>query len=185
MEKTAAMFKRFIQLQWKSFFRSSSFGKSIALKTAMIFIGIYLLATLVAAVAGMYFLLRKSVPGASPMWTIGHYFVYWLLIELFLRFFMQKLPVMDIKPLLPHPIEKSAIAHYILGRSAVSIYNLLPIFFFVPFAVVLLFHGYPVLNVLLWQVSIFAIVLCMNYVNFIVNKSDGALAIIGEAIVSL
>ncbi|TAI47520.1 DUF5687 family protein [Flagellimonas allohymeniacidonis] len=179
------MFKHFIRLQWKSFFRSSSFGKGIALKILMIFFGIYMLTTLVATGAGMYFILRKLAPDVNPMWLISQYFVYWILIELFLRYFMQKLPVMDIKPFLSYPIKKSAITHYILGRSAVSIYNLLAIFFFVPFAIVLIFKGYPAVNVLFWVVSIFAIVLCVNYVNFIVNKSDKALLVIGGIIVAL
>ena len=179
------MFKHFIRLQWKSFFRSSSFGKGLALKILMIFFGIYMLTTLVATGAGMYFILRKLAPEVNPMWLIGQYFVYWVLIELFARYFMQKLPVMDIKPFLSYPIKKSAITHYILGRSAVSIYNLLAIFFFVPFAIVLVFKGYPVVNVVFWVISIFAIVLCVNYVNFIVNKSDKALAIIGGVIVAL
>nr|WP_299343288.1 DUF5687 family protein [Allomuricauda sp.] len=179
------MFKHFIRLQWKSFFRSSSFGKGIALKILMVFLGLYLLISLVGAGVGMYFILRKLVPDVSPMWLISQYFVYWILIELFLRYFMQKLPVMDIKPFLSLPIKKSAIAHYILGRSAVSVYNLLAIFFFVPFAIVLIFQGYPALNVLLWVVSIGAITLCINYVNFIINKSDKALVIIGAIIVGL
>jgi hypothetical protein len=33
--------------------------------------------------------------------------IYWLLIELVLRYFMQKLPVMNVKPLLMLPIKKS------------------------------------------------------------------------------
>lgn len=138
---------------------------------------------LAAAGGGMYFILKKIFPDQSPMWTISQYFVYWVLIELLLRYFMQKLPVMDIKPFLTTPVKKSAIAHYILGRSGVSIYNLLSLFFFVPFAIVLLFHGYSVLNVLLWIVAVFAIVLCVNYINLLINKNDKALITISSLIV--
>jgi hypothetical protein len=177
------MFKLFTRLQWKSFFRSSTFGKSLGIKILMGFFGVMMLFYLAAAGGGMYFILKKIFPNQSPMWTISQYFIYWILIELFLRYFMQKLPVMDIKPFLTTPVKKSAIAHYILGRSGVSIYNLLSLFFFVPFAIVLLFHGYPVLNVLLWVVAIFAIVLCVNYINLLINKNDKALITIGGLIV--
>ncbi|WP_343486927.1 DUF5687 family protein [Allomuricauda sp. d1] len=179
------MFKRFIWLQWKSFFRSSSFGKSVAVKVLMGFFSIYLLATLLMTGAGMYFILREIFPDENPMWMLSRYFVYWVLIELFFRYFMQKLPVMDIKPLLISNIKKSSIAHYILGRSAVSFYNLLALFFFIPFAVVLMFKGYPTLNVLVWLVSIFALVLCINYVNFLINKNDRVLVVIGTLIAGL
>ena len=177
------MFKLFTRLQWKSFFRSATFGKSLGIKILMGFFGVMMLFYLAAAGGGMYFILKKIFPDQSPMWTISQYFIYWILIELFLRYFMQKLPVMDIKPFLTTPVKKSAIAHYILGRSGVSIYNLLSLFFFVPFAIVLLFHGYPVLNVLLWVVAIFAIVLCVNYINLLINKNDKALITIGGLIV--
>ncbi|MFD0795883.1 DUF5687 family protein [Maribacter chungangensis] len=177
------MFKLFTRLQWKSFFRSATFGKSLGLKILMGFFGVYMLVSLAGAGGGMYFILKKIFPEQSPMWTISQYFIYWVLIELFLRYFMQKLPVMDIKPFLTTPVKKSAIAHYILGRSAVSMYNLLSLFFFVPFAIVLLFNDYPALNVLLWVVAIFAIVLCINYINLLINKNDKALVVIGSSMV--
>jgi hypothetical protein len=144
----------------------------------MIFMGIYLLVSLVGMGAGMYFILRKAVPNENPLWLLSQYFIYWLLVELFLRYFMQKLPVMDIKPFLVTPVKKSAIAHYILGRSAASGYNLLSLFFFVPFAIVLLFHDYDALRVFLWVVSITALVLFVNYINLLINKSDKALVAI-------
>ncbi|MEO9512924.1 MAG: DUF5687 family protein [Flavobacteriaceae bacterium] len=179
------MFKRFLGLQWKSFFRSSSFGKGLALKLFMIFMGIFLLASLIGSGAGLYLFLKKVVPRVNPMWMLSQYMVYWVLIELFFRYFMQKLPVMDIKPLLTTPIRKSTITHYILGRSGTSVYNLMAPFFFLPFGVVLIFQGYPALNVICWLLSIFGIVLCINYVNFIINKSDKALVVIGGVIVAL
>lgn len=148
------------------------------------FFSLYLLATLIMLGVGAYFALREIFPDQNPMWVLSQYMVYWILIELFFRYFMQKLPVMDIKPLLISNIKKNAIAHYILGRSAVSMYNLLAIFFFVPFGIVLFAQGYAMINVFFWLLSILGIVLCINYVNFIINKSDKALvAIVGIIVV--
>ena len=179
------MFKRFIRLQWKSFFRSASFGKSLAIKILMGFFALYMLVSLIGAGLLLYTILRKIFPDENPMWMLSRYFVYWILIELFFRYFMQKLPVMDIKPLLISNIKKSSIAHYILGRSAVSFYNLLALFFFIPFGIVLMVKGYPALNVSLWLVSIFALVLCMNYVNFLINKVDKALYVLAGVLIGL
>ncbi|MEO1010635.1 MAG: DUF5687 family protein [Bacteroidota bacterium] len=169
------MFKHFANLQWKSFFRSSNLGKGLAIKIMMAFFGIMMLLYLAGAGSALYFILRKVFPHQNPMWIVSQYLVYWILIELVLRYFMQKLPVMDIKPFLVAPVKKSAITHYILGRSGLSIYNLLSLFFFVPFAIVLLFQGYPIVNVVLWVIAIFAIVLCTNYINLLVNKNDKVL----------
>lgn len=174
------MFKMFTSLQWKSFFRSSNLGKSLGIKILMGFFGVYMLVSLAATGAGLYFILKKIVPEQSPMWSISQYMVYWILIELFVRYFMQKLPVMDIKPFLTTPVKKSKITHYILGRSAASVYNLLTLFFIMPFAIVLLFNGYPVLNVLLWVVAVMAMVLSINYVNLLINKNEKVLIAIAS-----
>lgn len=169
------MFKRFASLQWKAFFRSSSLGKSLAIKIVMIFFGIYMLACLIMLGVGLYFILEEVFPGADPILKVSEYFLYWILGELAIRYFMQKLPVMDIKPLLLMPIKKDSIVHYILGRSAFSFYNFLALFVFVPFAIVLLVKGYTALNVLIWLFAVVCISQSINFLNFIINKSDKVL----------
>lgn len=178
------MFKHFLNLQWKSFFRSSSFSKSLGIKILMGFFAIYFAGTLTMAGVGLYFILREQFPDTDPVLIISQYLLYWVLAELFLRYFMQKLPVLDVKPLLIIPIKKSSITHYILGRSAVSFYNLIAMFFFVPFSTVLISNGYPIVNVLFWFLGIVGIVLSINYINFMVNKSDKALIVVSMLLIA-
>ena len=98
------MFKHFLNLQWKSFFRSASLGKGLAMRLLMIFLGIYTIVSLVGLGAMLYVVLEKLFPATDPMIKVSEFMVYWILAELFIRFFMQKLPVMDVKPLLLLPI---------------------------------------------------------------------------------
>ncbi len=179
------MFKHFVSLQWKSFFRSSSFGKGLAVRILMIFLAIYMMVSLIGLGSGLFFILEEVFPGVDPMLKVSEYVIYWILIELFFRYFMQKLPVMDVKPLLMLPVKKSSITHYILGRSSVSFYNILSLFLFIPFVIVLLIKGYPALNVLVWLFSLICIILVINYLNFIINKSDKVLIALGILIVVL
>ena len=179
------MFKHFFILQWKSFFRSSSFGKGLAVRILMIFLGIYMFVSLVSLGAMLYVILEKLFPDTDPVIKASQFMVYWILVELFLRYFMQKLPVMDVKPLLMLPIKKSNITHYVLGRSGLSFYNLLALFLFIPFVIVLLVKGYPPLNVLVWLFSLSCIVLVINYLNFIINKNDKVLVGLGLLIAGL
>ncbi|PKA98324.1 hypothetical protein B0O79_2010 [Flavobacteriaceae bacterium MAR_2009_75] len=173
------MFKHFTKLQWQSFFRSSSLGKTLGVKILMGFFAIYMLASLAMGGAGIFFMLQEVFPDIDPLVSVNRFLVYWILAELFLRYFMQKLPVMDIKPFLSLPIKKSSLTHYVLARSTVSFYNLLSVFFFVPFCIVLLAKGYPALNISLWFLSIVAITLSINYINFIINKNNKALILVG------
>ena len=179
------MFKHFVSLQWKSFFRSSNFGKSLALKLLMGFLAVYLMLSFASLGIGLYFILKKAFPDSEPMLIVSGYLLYWVLIELFFRYFMQKLPVMDIKPLLLYPIKKSKIAHYILIKSGLSGYNFLSLFIAVPFSIVLMVQGYPVFNVLSWLFAIVCIILTINYTNFIINKSDKVLLFLGVLILAL
>lgn len=179
------MFKRLINLQWKSFFRSASLGKSLALKILMIFFGIYMFVSVVTLSGSLFFILQKIYPEVDPIVKVCELMIYWVLGELFLRYFMQKLPVMDVKPLLMLPIKKSTITHYILGKSGLSIYNVLSLFLFIPFSIVLMVHGYPPFKVLLWLVSILGIILTINYMNFIINKSDKMFIVLGALLLGL
>ncbi|MDB2606421.1 DUF5687 family protein [Zobellia sp.] len=179
------MFKSFAKLQWKSFFRSSSMGKSLGIKIVMGFSALYFLGMLAFLGSSLFFILERALPGVDPLRILSQYLLYWVLGELFMRYFLQKLPVMDIKPFLILSIKKSAIAHYILGRSSVSFYNFLSLFFFLPFGVVLLIKGYPAFNVVFWLLAIVGIILSVNYLNFIVNKSDKFLIGIGGFFISI
>ncbi len=172
------MFKRFISLQWKAFFRSASFGKSVGIKIFMAFMGLYLLASLAILGGTLYFILRKLAPTEGPMWVLSQFLIYWVLAELFFRYFMQKLPVMDIKPLLINNIKRAKIVNYILGKSIFSGFNLLTLVTFVPFAIVLLIKGYPAVNVSVWLLAMLAMALCANFLNFLINKNDIALGVI-------
>ncbi len=179
------MFKHFVNLQWKAFFRSSNFGKSLGIKILMGFFAVYMLFSLSALGVGLFFILKKVFPDVDPILKVSEYMLYWVLFELLFRYFMQKLPVMDVKPLLQFPIKKSKIAHYILAKSTFSGFNLMSLFLAVPFSIVLLAQGYAALNVLFWLLAVIFIVLTINYTNFIVNKSDKVLVVLGIVILSL
>ncbi len=179
------MFKHFATLQWKSFFRSASLGKSLSIKILMVFFGLYMLGTMLTLGVALFFALREAVPDTDPLLLVSRYLIYWVLIELVLRYFMQKLPVMDVKPMLTIPIAKNRITHYILGRSGVSIYNLFDLVFFIPFAIVLLAQDYPFMNVIGWFFAMIGLVLTINYINFLINKSDKALLIMLGLVIAL
>lgn len=179
------MFKHFASLQWKSFFRSSSLGKSLGMKLLMGFFALWTIVSLLISGLAFFSLIKKVAPDVDPVLMLSRFMLYWIIAELFLRYLMQKLPVMDIKPFLTIPVKKSRITHYVLGRSAISFYNILSLFFFVPFGIVLLTKGYPMLNVLPWLFALLGIVLCINYVIFIINKSDKVLIAIGLLLAAL
>jgi hypothetical protein len=166
------MIKRFLSLEWKQFTRASYFQKGIAIKILLFFAAIYFGGAAIFLGIGMFFILRKAIPEIDPMITMNNFLIYWFLFDLVIRFFMQQLPVMNIKPLMTIPIKRETIIHYLLGKTTLSFFNFIPLFIFLPFSIVLLAEGYPVINVLCWFISIMVLTLTVNFINFLINKNN-------------
>lgn len=166
------MIKKFLSLQWKEFVRSSAFQKGIAIKILLIFAALYFGGAALVLGTGLYFILKKTIPGVDPMTIVNNFIIFWFLLDLVIRYFMQQMPVMNIKPLMIIPIKKEKIIHFLLGKTTVSFFNILPLFIFIPYSIVLLVHGYPVLNVIAWFIAIVAITQALNFLNILVNKSN-------------
>jgi hypothetical protein len=176
---------RFLKLEWKQFFRSSHWQKGIAIKILMAFLALYFIVAFLAIGVGGYFILKKQFPEQDPLQIVNSYLLYALLGDLILRYFMQKLPVMNIKPMLILPIKKSQLVHYVLAKSSVSFFNILSLFFYIPFAVVLITEGYAISGALGWLFTIILLIQSANFLNFLINKNTIALGVIAVVLASL
>jgi len=166
------MISRFINLEWKQFFRSSYWQKSMAINILMVFLALYFIVIFLSLGLSLYPLLKKQFPDSDPLLIVNGFIFYWLLADLVMRFFFQKLPVMNIKPLLTLPLKKSKILHYVLGKSVISFFNFLPLFTIIPFGIVLLFQGYSGITVLAWIILLVIFTLIINFLNFIIESKS-------------
>lgn len=165
------MFKHFINLELKAFFRSASVGKSIGLKILMGFLVVYFLLTFLVLGIALYPLLEENFPNQKPLVIVNSFVVFWLSAELIIRFFMQSLPVMNIKPLLVLPIKKAKVIHFVLLKSLTSIYNIFPLLMIIPFGIFCIMKGnYPTINIMVWMMVMYVLALIVNYANFLIKK---------------
>ncbi len=164
------MVKKFLYLEWKSFFRSASFATNLALKIFIGFMAVYFMVIFIAMGVGAYFILKKN--DLYPLKTINQFLIYYFFIDLIIRLLLQKIPVLNIRPLLGLPIKKSTIVHFSLGKTALSFFNIIHAFFFVPFSIVLLIEGYDVLGVISWHIAIFALLYINNFLNIILSNKE-------------
>lgn len=179
------MIKRFISLEWKQFFRASYFQKGIAIKILLVLAALYFGGAALMLGVGLFFIAKKALPGIDPIVTVNNFIIYWFLFEMVFRFFMQQLPVMNVKPLMTIPIKRNTVIHYLLGKTSLSFFNFLAIFLFLPFCIVLLVKGYAVVNVLCWFLSIVFLTLSVNYLNFLINKNNTIFYIIATSLFAL
>ncbi|MEK8179046.1 DUF5687 family protein [Flavobacterium buctense] len=163
------MFKHFIKLEWKSFLRSASFGSNLALKIIMGLGALYFMACFAILGTAVFFILKDK--GMEPLATINKFMIYYVLFDLIIRYFLQKMPVTNIKPLLILPIKRGTIVHYSLGKTIISFFNVLHAFFFIPFTIVLLVQGYGI-QAFLWFLGMTALIYTNNFINILVNSKN-------------
>ena len=164
------MISNFINLEWKQFFRSTYWQKSVALNLLLAFFAIFLVGMFLIMGISLFPILKKEFPDADPFKTVNDILFYWILTDLIIRFFFQKLPVMSVKPLLTLPIKKSKIIHYVLGKSTLSFFNFLLMFAVIPFGIMLIINDYNVIMVLFWIFVLIDITLIINFLNFLIEN---------------
>ncbi len=162
--------KHFLNLEWKQFFRSSHWQKSMALNIVLVFFALYFMLTFLVLGFSVVPLLIKFAPEQEVFVVLNSYLFYWILAELFIRFFFQKLPVMSVKPLLTLNVKRSKVVHYVLGKSALSFFNILPLFATIPCGIMLMVEGYSGSLALAWIVILLLISLTINFINFIIES---------------
>ncbi len=165
------MFKHFITLEWKSFIRSASVGMNIGMKILMGFLALYFM-VLFALSGYLFFKIVKGELHLDPLLTMNKYLIYYLVVDLLIRYFFQKMPVLNIKPLLTLPIQRNTIVHFTLGKTVLSFFNLLHAFFFIPFTLTLIVNGYSTVHVLLWSLGIIALIYVNNFINILINNKN-------------
>ena len=74
------MILQFLKLEWKKFFRSASFGKSIGLKILMGFFALYILIIFLSAGIGGYFFLKDEFPEKDPFVIVNQFASFFVLV---------------------------------------------------------------------------------------------------------
>lgn len=179
------MFKRFIALEWKQFSRSSYFQKGIAIKILLAFGALYFIGMAAFMGVAAYFGLQKFMPDKDPITVVNNFVIYWFLADMVFRYFLQQLPVLNIKPYMVIPIKRSVVIHFLLGKTSISFFNFLPLFFFLPFSITLLVNGdYSILHIASWFFSMMLFTLSINYLNFLLNKNNKVFYVIASLLIA-
>lgn len=179
------MIKQFISLEWKAFTRSASFQVNLALKILMVFGAFFMLLYALGAGIGAYYLIEEMVD-PEPLKIINKFLIFYFIFDLVFKYFLQKMPIVNIKPLLYLPLKKDQVVKFGINKTMISFFNIWHAFFFIPFSIVLIIEDHPFINVLGWHLAMLALVYCNNFINIFVNSKDvvffsviGVIAILG------
>lgn len=164
------MIKHFLLLEWRSFIRSASFSTNLILKIFMILGAVYFILVFIGLGISSYFMLEKA--GLQPFPTINKIIIYYLGMDLLIRFFFQKMPTLTIKPFLNQNIKKDKIVHYTLSKTILSFFNIIHWFFFIPFTGVLISKGFPIFQTISWCAGILFFLYMNNFIAILIDKKE-------------
>ncbi|MEK9530672.1 MAG: DUF5687 family protein [Flavobacteriaceae bacterium] len=178
------MIGKFVYLQWKSFFRAAGVTTKLLQKILIGFVWIYFAFVLtgVAIIISSY---MQEELGLDPLATVSGLLIYGFVLWVVLRYLIQKMPVMHVQPLLALPIPRKKIVHFGLTKTIISFFNIINLFFFIPFGIILLKEGYSPSGLLGWLSSIGCLILTTNFLNIMLNSKDKILILTGAVLLSL
>lgn len=132
--------------QWKSFWRSRSAGKGLAVQLFLGFLILYLLS--VAIGLGFYLnsFIQTLFPGKDSITVFCGFILYYFFIDILMRFLLQDLPTLTIQPYLVQNIRRRQLIRFLNYRSLFNFFNLVPLLLFVPFSVVVIGARFGVLS---------------------------------------
>ncbi len=148
------MFFTLVRLQYLKSLRSTSFAKSLLTNILMGFLALVLLGYVVGAGILLKVILDSAAPGQDHIALLNGFVIYFFLGEFLYRYFIQKLPVVELESLLHLPIGKRRIIQMLLARSFVSPLNLIAILLVLPFSIQVVSEKYGVLGALMWVSTI-------------------------------
>lgn len=164
------MYRKFFLLEWKSFIRSASFKANLILKIFMGLGILYFMAMFLILGFALYPILEKM--DLQPFETVNRFLIYYLFFDLAFRYFLQKMPVMNIRTFLYINIPKSKIVNYTLGKTVTSFFNWTHLFFLIPFSATLIVKGFDTGSVAAWFFSMLMLILANNFLNVLINNKD-------------
>ncbi|MFB6257445.1 MAG: DUF5687 family protein [Flavobacteriales bacterium] len=167
--KVLWLYKKLFAQQWKETVRNPMFQKKLLVNLFMGFVFLYLLAFLLTIGISLPFFLKEIFDVAVIKGFNGLLF-YTIGVGLLLRFFIQQLPLLDIKRYLHLPIKKGTLLHMVLIRTYTSFFNLVPLALILPFFFIAVIPEHSPIVAFSWLFSLLSIVAINNLLAFYLKK---------------
>ncbi|MDC3348608.1 DUF5687 family protein [Flavobacteriaceae bacterium] len=173
-------------LQWKEFNRGKAVGGKLVAKILKWFGIIYFafMAFMMGIIASAYGGPLAEYPledGTTASFLyVNKQLIYVFVYLIVMRYFVQSLPVLNIKALLLTPLLKIKIVRFSLLKTVLTYFNILPLFFLIPFSFLLASTGdYDIVGLIFWNINIIGLIYVTNFFNFLLNNKDKLLYGVG------
>ena len=172
------MFKLMFGLQWKEFNRGKAVGGKLVGKILKWFGIVYF--AIMSFMMGIIASFPIEEDSVAPFLYVNKQLIYVFAYLIVIRYFVQSLPVLNIKALLLTPLLKTKIVRFSLLKTVLTYFNILPLFFLIPFSFLLAQTGkFDIIGLFFWNINIIGLIYVTNFFNFLLNNKDKFLYTIG------
>lgn len=145
---------QFFKLQLLKSLRSISLSRNVVSAVLVAIFGFLLFVMILSIGAGLSTLLKNITGRFNVIPVLNSLIIFFFLLEMMYRFFLQKLSVIELHNFLHLPIGRARIVLFLLIRAFISPYNAVVIILFGPFAVMEVANKYSVAAAFFWWVNI-------------------------------
>jgi len=170
------MKRSFFYFAWRELTRSAYLRKNVAAKGVLIFLALYF--SLVALFMGFNLneYLEKTFPDQSQITAFNSLVFIYVGFELVIRIMVQNLPTFGFQPFLIIPVKRKRIARYMLNKSLLHFFNVLPLFLLLPFTFKSAVHQLETPQLIAWLASLFLMIFVNHflaiYIKWRTNESN-------------
>ena len=164
------VFKWFISHQWKQARRSPFWQRSLAINILLGFFVFLILLELLGLGLFLRTILSETFPGQNLIAIFNGVLLYYIAIDLILRYLMQSLPVIAAEPYFHLPVKKSVIVNYMLAKSTLFILNYLPLLVLVPWAIKSVAVDHSPQQAVQWLLGIIFLIFTNNFIIVYIKR---------------
>ena len=170
------MNRNFFYFGWRELTRSAYFSKNMAAKGVLIFLALYFSAVALFMGFNLSVFIDKSYPGQLQVPIFNSLIFAYVGFELVLRIMVQNLPTFGFQPFLLIPVKRKRIARYMLNKSMLHFFNILPLFLVLPFTFKSAIHELESPALFAWLASLFLMIFVNHflaiYIKWRTNESN-------------
>lgn len=139
-----------LKLQLLKTMRSTAFAKSVLVAVFLAFLAVLLLGYVLIAGLFLREIIVKGLEKEDAYAFLSANLIFFYLTEFMYRYFLQKLPVLDLQNFLHLPIKKKWLMHFLLGKSVISPLTMIAPLLFSPFAFMEIAPSYGMNAAIYW-----------------------------------
>ncbi len=153
------MYATLLSHQWKQTIRAKAFSQGWGVKILLGFLAVYFGGSFLMLGIFLPEILTDVYPDETSLTVLFSGFIlYYVLVDLAMRFFLQDLNMITLQHYLTKPIKKSKLINFLLAGSIFNFFNVLPLLFIIPFAIRGVGAEFGATTALIWLISMLFVV---------------------------